>query len=124
MNRRGFLGALLGGAAAAASFDPEKALWVPGAKLISIPPPKLDLARGRRGYMEYKRLRDQLCAKFGDFRPGMDRDAFLAWKGFREIEWPQEPPVQPLGYPVRLGFETLPRRYHGRTLLMPSGRKQ
>ncbi len=41
MNRRGFLGALLG-AAAGAAYDPERALWVPGAKLISIPQgPKL-----------------------------------------------------------------------------------
>jgi hypothetical protein len=36
MNRRGFL-ALLGGAAAAAA-DPERLLWVPGRRLISIPP--------------------------------------------------------------------------------------
>jgi hypothetical protein len=33
MNRRGFLGALLG----AATFDPETLLWVPGQKVISIP---------------------------------------------------------------------------------------
>lgn len=36
MNRRGFLGALLG----ALVLDPEKALWVPGRKLISIPTPQ------------------------------------------------------------------------------------
>ncbi len=35
LSRRGFFG-LLGGAAALA-LDPEKALWVPGKKLISIP---------------------------------------------------------------------------------------
>lgn len=35
MKRRGFLSALLG----AAAFDPERLLWVPGKKLISIPPP-------------------------------------------------------------------------------------
>lgn len=35
MNRRAFFAALLGGAAAAA--DPERLLWVPGRKLISIP---------------------------------------------------------------------------------------
>jgi hypothetical protein len=34
--RRGFLG-LLAGVAAAAAFDPERTLWVPGAKTISIP---------------------------------------------------------------------------------------
>ena len=33
LNRRGFLGAL----AAALVLDPERALWVPGKKLISIP---------------------------------------------------------------------------------------
>ncbi len=36
MNRRGFLGAVAG-ALAGAVYDPERALWRPGAKLISIP---------------------------------------------------------------------------------------
>ena len=36
MNRRGFLHALMG----AAVLDPERALWVPGAKTISISKPK------------------------------------------------------------------------------------
>jgi hypothetical protein len=36
MNRRGFLGALFGSAGALV-VDPERALWTPGAKLISIP---------------------------------------------------------------------------------------
>lgn len=36
MNRRGFFGTLFGGAAAMA-LDPERLLWVPGKKLISIP---------------------------------------------------------------------------------------
>lgn len=36
MNRRGFLGALTA-AIAGAQFDPERALWVPGARTISIP---------------------------------------------------------------------------------------
>lgn len=40
MNRRGFLGALAAGAAAFA-IDPERALWVPGAKTISIPRPRV-----------------------------------------------------------------------------------
>ncbi len=35
MNRRGFLSLLAG--AAAFTLDPERALWVPGRKLISIP---------------------------------------------------------------------------------------
>ena len=38
-SRRGFLGALLGGLAASAVIDPEKLLWVPGRKTISIPSP-------------------------------------------------------------------------------------
>ena len=37
LNRRGFLGTLLAGAA----LDPERLLWVPGKKLISIPKPRL-----------------------------------------------------------------------------------
>lgn len=42
MNRRGFLG-FLGAAVVGAALDPEKLLWVPGRKLISIPPaPKVD----------------------------------------------------------------------------------
>lgn len=36
MNRRGFLGVL----AAACVLDPERALWVPGARLISVPAPR------------------------------------------------------------------------------------
>lgn len=36
MERRGFLGLLAG---AAFALDPERALWVPGAKTISIPAP-------------------------------------------------------------------------------------
>jgi hypothetical protein len=36
ISRRGFLG-LLGAGAAAVAFDPERDLWVPRAKLISIP---------------------------------------------------------------------------------------
>ena len=38
MNRRGFLSALLG-TGAAMTLDPERLLWRPGAKLISIPAP-------------------------------------------------------------------------------------
>jgi hypothetical protein len=37
MNRRHFL-QVLGGAAAAIALDPERALWVPGAKTIFLPP--------------------------------------------------------------------------------------
>jgi hypothetical protein len=38
LSRRGLLG-LFAGAAAAVVIDPERALWVPGKKLISIPNP-------------------------------------------------------------------------------------
>jgi hypothetical protein len=41
--RRGFLGALFG-AASAAVLDPERLLWVPGAKTISIPAPIIPVA--------------------------------------------------------------------------------
>lgn len=40
MRRRGFLGAL-GAAIAGATLDPERALWEPGKKLISIPAPRV-----------------------------------------------------------------------------------
>lgn len=36
MNRRGFLGAMLG-AVAGATLDPERLLWVPGRKVYSVP---------------------------------------------------------------------------------------
>jgi hypothetical protein len=39
LNRRGFLG-LLGAALVGATLDPERLLWVPGQKVISIPPPR------------------------------------------------------------------------------------
>lgn len=39
MNRRGFLGLLAGAVTAGSLFDPEKLLWTPGKKLISIPKP-------------------------------------------------------------------------------------
>jgi hypothetical protein len=63
-SRRGFLGALLG----AAVLDPEKLLWVPGAKTISIPRPALHL---RAVYLEHfggKRewtTIEELAARFG-----------------------------------------------------------
>jgi hypothetical protein len=41
IGRRGFLGALLG----AAVLDPERLLWVPGKRMISIPAPVIKTAR-------------------------------------------------------------------------------
>lgn len=43
MNRRGFLSTLAGALLASSQLDPEKALWVPGKKLISIPQPSLSI---------------------------------------------------------------------------------
>lgn len=53
MNRRGFFGVLLGGAAVMA-LDPERALWKPGAKLISVPnwDLRLSLQDFERRYIE------------------------------------------------------------------------
>jgi hypothetical protein len=62
MTRRGFLGALLAGAV----LDPERALWRPGAKLISIPsPPSLSV----RVLRVYDIERDQWLARV-DVLPG------------------------------------------------------
>jgi hypothetical protein len=41
LSRRNFLASL---AAAVSAFDPERALWVPGKKLISIPPPRAEVS--------------------------------------------------------------------------------
>lgn len=41
INRRGFLGAVLGGVAALAVDDPERAAWVKGAKTFSVMRPEL-----------------------------------------------------------------------------------
>jgi hypothetical protein len=43
MNRRGFL-SFLGAAVAGATLDPERLLWKPGAKTISIPSPLLSFS--------------------------------------------------------------------------------
>ena len=40
MTRRGLFG-ILGAAVAAATLDPDRLLWVPGKKLISIPAPRV-----------------------------------------------------------------------------------
>ena len=68
VNRRSFLG-LSSAALAAFALDPERLLWVPGAKTILIPAPSLDryfrTAHGRHGQLvrgsrisahEYNRL--------------------------------------------------------------------
>jgi hypothetical protein len=40
LNRRAFLQLLGAGTVAAVAFDPERLLWVPGAKTIFLPPEK------------------------------------------------------------------------------------
>jgi hypothetical protein len=51
-SRRGFLG-LLATVAAGATLDPERLLWVPGAKLISVPAPARSMADMLREIEEY-----------------------------------------------------------------------
>jgi hypothetical protein len=64
VNRRGFLGAVAG----AFVFDPERLLWRRGAKMISIPEPRLtgiywgDRIRGGRIYLELGDIREILKA--------------------------------------------------------------
>lgn len=52
MNRRGFLGVMLG-AVAGATLDPERLLWVPGRKVYSVPSARslLNMEQFRMDYM-------------------------------------------------------------------------
>jgi hypothetical protein len=59
MNRRSFISTLLGTAASAA-VDPEKLLWVPGAKTISIP----KAALGLKGRYAVVVLRDEIVVGY------------------------------------------------------------
>jgi hypothetical protein len=75
VNRRGFLGALIAGAAAAA-VDPERLLWVPGRKLISIPAPRVamvaEILRIRQVGLFDRNTGEYLWrmdAVFGNFKP-------------------------------------------------------
>lgn len=57
-SRRGFLG-FFGAAVASATLDPERLLWVPGAKVYSIPVPRIATdAKTMNAQMEY--IRPQL----------------------------------------------------------------
>lgn len=56
MNRRAFLEAIAGAIAA----DPERLLWRPGAKLISIPRPQLYDERAMIRYVTLATMRDVL----------------------------------------------------------------
>ena len=54
MNRRGFLGAIAGGLV----LDPERLLWRPGRKLISIPKPTLDAGECVGAERRYAKIRE------------------------------------------------------------------
>jgi hypothetical protein len=62
MNRRAFFASLLGGTAAAA-IDPERLLWTPGARLISIPPARVELVSSQ---LERVTVREFHNLKTGD----------------------------------------------------------
>jgi len=77
LNRRGFLG-VLATVAAGATLDPERALWVPGAKLISVP--------AARSVADILREIEQRIAA----GMGIDYDAYLARKaafGVSDEHW-------------------------------------
>jgi hypothetical protein len=81
VNRRGFLAGLFGAAAVAA--DPERLLWTPGRKLISIPRPmtrrelqalndsiidEAAIQLGRRTAWYVDRMMDQWWTEIGGLR--------------------------------------------------------
>ena len=64
MNRRSFLSTMLG--AGAFALDPERALWVPGAKLISIPVPRIASPfDGFNWLSRFELFREMRYARFG-----------------------------------------------------------
>ena len=80
MNRRGFLTALAA-IAATAVVDPERALWIPGKKLISIPRPSILVTSGWGGPPIIVRLGDILTF-------GADEQRYVvvaAGEGFVEL---------------------------------------
>lgn len=65
MNRRGFLARLLG-AGSAMALDPERALWVPGKRVISIPKPMRVSVRFIRAFdLRYGEIIESLDASHG-----------------------------------------------------------
>lgn len=78
MNRRGFFASLAG--ASAFALDPERALWVPGAKTISIPSFSASTLKALAGYNagvansayqhEHRFLLDGEVLHFKEFMPG------------------------------------------------------
>lgn len=88
MNRRGFLGAL-GAAIAGATLDPERELWVPGKKLISIP--RVHVPCGCKFCRVHRQYRAHLAKT-------LERDPhFFAFSWFAD---PEFPPVIPLRRPA------------------------
>ena len=92
LGRRGFLGAL----AAALVFDPERALWRPGEKLISIPKPR-DLrseaiARREKALQQYFIATTYVFPKLGK--------AYEKWPGgdWREVPCPYIIPEDPQAF--------------------------
>jgi len=75
VNRRGFFRSLIGGAAAAVVLDPEKLLWVPGKKVISIPAPTID------GISIYEELHypDDMFAEMDRLTLERVREPLLKW---------------------------------------------
>lgn len=93
MNRRGFLGSLAT-AAAALVLDPERALWVPGAKKIFIPSPKpveripvgVDLRNGMLVFSDQVTLTESSAAILGtgpfrddEYRFAYDKNGQYFW---------------------------------------------
>lgn len=62
MNRRGFLSALFG-AAAAPALDPERLLWVPGRRRIFIPRPELIPRLSLRWISSYDYREDRFISR-------------------------------------------------------------
>jgi len=75
VSRRGFLAAA--GAAAVAAFDPERALWVPGKRLISIPARRPVLRQFGADWLEFSWVasQDNLDAAIASIRANVEREA-------------------------------------------------
>lgn len=92
MNRRGFLGAMLG-AVAGATLDPERLLWVPGRKVYSVPSDLFLLNTGqfRMDYMRPAAMAiiDGMNAEFAKFYS----EQFDKVHGLRAYAYKEDGPV-------------------------------
>ncbi len=87
-SRRGFL-TMLAAAVGAATLDPEKLLWVPGRKLISIPKPVVVPPPAIFALPEWGRI-DVIREAFtvaGVTWPGQEPSAHDVAFGSRELDW-------------------------------------